>query len=224
MAMAQDNDYVMVKAQDNSNEMDCLAALMEDLRPTTNKTSSIENSSEATTAATIDIASIQPANNGGKSAEEENKDAPTEDSKSESAKSSDEQVQDSSPIDFSNIMSNPMPTIDKKKKSKDEIKPVFIRSVAPYSTIVAAQHSSGFWEESFGDHLGAWRNVADDFSDYRGFPQLKAELDTLKEAGKLKGSVGDLIITILAIYLLENFHKADEKEWQMIVKKAKKFL
>jgi uncharacterized membrane protein YqhA len=46
----------------------------------------------------------------------------------------------------------------------------------------------------------------------------------LKKAGNLKGSLEDIIITILAIYLLEKFHKQDEKEWQMIVKKARKFV
>jgi hypothetical protein len=137
-------------------DMDDLAALMDcsytppaqDLSKTAaaiNTSETTKKISEATTEATkaeSQLESKQPAESTDKLADSEEKPVFEEESKevtkSESDKSSDEPIQESTPIDFSNIMLNPMPTLDKKKKSKDEIKPVSIRTVAPYSEIVAA--------------------------------------------------------------------------------------
>jgi hypothetical protein len=89
-----------------------------------------------------------------------------------------------------------------------------------FKELVACQHSSGFWPETCKQLINNF------FKDGSCHDQsLLNELQTLTTSGKkLLSPIGDILMTIIALYVLEEKFEDNEEEWTLLAKKAKAWL
>jgi hypothetical protein len=88
---------------------------------------------------------------------------------------------------------------------------------ATFKELIACQHSSGYWPESCQQLLSSF------FKD--GGCQDAVLISELQALAKgLSSPVGDVLTTILALFILQEKFEDREDEWTLLAKKAKAWL
>ena len=95
------------------------------------------------------------------------------------------------------------------------------QEAATFKALIGCQHSSGFWPQISKSVLNTYSLSGNCMG---GLIEIDLELKALQAAGTLTAPIEDVLLTIAALFVLQEKFDDQEDEWALIAKKAKAWL